>query len=54
MNIGFIGIGKMGVSMSNRILEAGYNLIVHDLKKDAAVPVLKNGAKWGNAPSISS
>ena len=50
MNIGFIGIGKMGEPMSNRILEAGYSLIVHDLKKDAAIPLLKKGAKWGNTP----
>jgi 3-hydroxyisobutyrate dehydrogenase-like beta-hydroxyacid dehydrogenase len=50
MNIGYIGIGQMGEPMSNRILEAGYSLIVHDLKKDAAIPLLKKGAKWGNTP----
>jgi 2-hydroxymethylglutarate dehydrogenase len=50
MNIGFIGIGQMGKPMSNKILEAGYSLIIHDLKKDAAVPLLKKGAKWGNTP----
>ena len=50
MNIGFIGIGKMGEPMSNRILEAGYSLIVHDLKKYASIPLLKKGAKCGNTP----
>lgn len=50
MNIGFIGIGQMGQPMSNRILEAGYSLTVHDLKKEAAIPLLEKGAKWGNTP----
>jgi len=50
MNIGFIGIGQMGKFMSNRILGAGYNLTVHDLKKEAAYPLLEKGAKWGNTP----
>jgi len=50
MNIGFIGIGQMGRPMSNRILEAGYGLAVHDLKKEAAMPLLKKGAKWGDTP----
>ena len=50
MNIGFIGIGQMGQPMSNRILDAGYSLTVHDLKKEAAIPLLEKGAKWGNTP----
>ena len=50
MNIGFIGIGQMGRHMSNRILEAGYSLTVHDLQKAAAAPVLKKGARWAGSP----
>jgi len=50
MDIGFIGIGQMGKHMSSRILEAGYNLTVHDLKKEAAAPLLEKGARWGNTP----
>ena len=50
MDIGFIGIGQMGKHMSNRILEAGYNLTVHDLKKEAATHLLEKRAKWGNTP----
>lgn len=50
MDIGFIGIGKMGKHMSGRILEAGYNLTVHDLRKEAAAPLLERGAKWGDTP----
>lgn len=36
MNVGFIGIGHLGELMAWNILEAGYELAVHDLRKDAA------------------
>jgi 2-hydroxymethylglutarate dehydrogenase len=50
MNVGFIGIGQMGKHMSNRILEAGYNLTVNDLKKEIAAPLIAKGAKWCDKP----
>jgi len=50
MNIGFIGIGQMGRHMAGRILDAGYNLTVHDLRKEAAAHLLEKGAQWGNTP----
>ena len=50
MDIGFIGIGQMGKRMSKRILEAGYNLMVFDVRKEAASPLMEKGAKWGNSP----
>lgn len=34
MELGFIGIGNMGLPMANRLLDAGHQLVVHD--KDAA------------------
>ena len=40
----------MGQHMSKRILDAGYSLIVHDLKKEAANHLLEKGAKWGKTP----
>jgi 2-hydroxymethylglutarate dehydrogenase len=51
MKIGFIGIGQMGRHMSRHILEAGYDLTVHDLKKEAATPLLEKGASWGDSPA---
>jgi 3-hydroxyisobutyrate dehydrogenase-like beta-hydroxyacid dehydrogenase len=36
--------------MSRRILEAGYGLTVHDLRIDAAKPLLEKGAKWADTP----
>lgn len=50
MNVGFIGIGQMGLHMSKRILDAGYSLIVHDLKRETANNLLEKGAQWGKTP----
>ena len=36
--------------MSRRIIEAGYDLTVHDLRKEAASPLLGKGAKWADTP----
>lgn len=52
MKVGFIGIGRMGKQMSRHILEAGYDLTVHDLRKEAADPLLERGAKWADSPKI--
>jgi 3-hydroxyisobutyrate dehydrogenase len=50
MEIGFIGIGQMGRHMASNILKAGYSLVVHDLNKEAAGPLLQKGARWGKTP----
>ena len=50
MNVGFIGIGQMGKHMAKHILDAGYSVIVHDLKKEAANNLLEKGATWGKTP----
>lgn len=50
MNIGFIGIGNMGRPMAQHILEAGYDLVVNDLRKKAAQYLLKKGAQWKDTP----
>ena len=41
MNIGFIGIGNMGGAMANWIPKAGYSLVVHDLSRENAEPLLR-------------
>ena len=50
MNVGFIGIGKMGVHMSRHVLEAGFTLYVNDLIREAARPLLEKGATWVDTP----
>jgi 3-hydroxyisobutyrate dehydrogenase-like beta-hydroxyacid dehydrogenase len=50
MKIGFIGVGQMGVHMSRHVLEAGYSVVVHDARKDAARSLLDAGAEWAPTP----
>jgi 3-hydroxyisobutyrate dehydrogenase-like beta-hydroxyacid dehydrogenase len=50
MKVGFIGLGTMGDSMASNIHEAGYELVVHDIRRDAATPHLAAGAAWADTP----
>ena len=50
IDIGFIGIGNMGGAMASWIPKAGYSLVVHDLDRDAAEPLLRQGASWADSP----
>jgi len=44
--VGFIGTGKMGLPMAGNLLAAGVALVVHDLARAAAEPLLARGATW--------
>ena len=50
MNIGFVGIGNMGGAMASWIPKAGFPLVVHDLNREAAEPLLKQGVSWADSP----
>ena len=50
MKVGFIGIGQMGIHMTRHIQAAGHSLVVHDVNKDAAAPLLEMGAEWAGSP----
>ena len=50
MNIGFIGTGNMGKPMARHLLEAGHDLTVYDVVKNAAQDLLDKGAKWVGMP----
>ena len=50
MRVGFIGLGNMGVPMAGFMLKAGFSLVVHDLRREAAAPVLDQGAVWAGSP----
>ena len=50
MQVGFIGLGTMGASMAANLQTAGYQLVVHDLRQNSALPHLKAGAKWADSP----
>ena len=49
--IGFIGLGNMGGGMSLNIQKAGYQLVVNDLREEAALPLLEGGARLANTPA---
>lgn len=51
MQIGFIGLGTMGGGMAANVLKAGYDLSVHDIRREAATPLLENGASWADTPA---
>jgi 3-hydroxyisobutyrate dehydrogenase-like beta-hydroxyacid dehydrogenase len=50
MRIGFIGLGIMGASMAANLQKAGHQLLVSDIKREAAAPHLANGAEWAATP----
>ncbi len=50
MKVGFIGVGTMGASMASHLQEAGHELNVSDLRKEAAGPHLAKGAVWKETP----
>lgn len=43
--IGFVGLGIMGKPMSAHLLNAGYELLVHDLNREAVAEIVGKGAK---------
>ncbi|MGQ4556292.1 NAD(P)-binding domain-containing protein [Halobellus sp. GM3] len=42
--VGFIGLGIMGGHLSRNLLDAGYDLVVHDLDQDAVDALVEQGA----------
>ncbi|HET8576112.1 MAG TPA: NAD(P)-dependent oxidoreductase [Methylomirabilota bacterium] len=50
MKVGFIGLGTMGTHMATHLQEAGHELVVSDLRKEAAAPHLAKGAVWQDTP----
>jgi len=43
--LGFVGVGRMGGPMANRLLDAGHSLCVFDTSADAVKPLAARGAK---------
>ena len=50
MKVGFIGLGIMGASMASNVQKGGHELIVHDIRPEAAKPHLEAGAVWAGSP----
>lgn len=45
VNIGFVGIGNMGLPMALRLMDKGYLLTVFDIREDVVHPLVLRGAQ---------
>ena len=45
MRVGFIGLGTMGASMASNVQQRFHELVVHDVRREAAAPHLSAGAR---------
>ena len=50
MEIGFIGLGKMGLPMARRLIEAGHHLTVFDQRQEAVEKLVALGAAAAASP----
>ena len=50
MTVGFIGLGIMGKPMAKHLLNAGFNLVVHDLNRESVAAIVKEGAAEAFTP----
>jgi 3-hydroxyisobutyrate dehydrogenase len=50
MRIGFIGLGAMGRGIAANLQEAGHDLVVYDVRREAAAQHLERGAAWAKSP----
>ena len=50
MEIGFIGLGKMGFPMARRLIEAGHQVTAYDTRKDLLDKMVTLGAQPASSP----
>jgi 3-hydroxyisobutyrate dehydrogenase len=51
MEVGFIGLGRMGGGMAANLQRAGHQLVVLDRRQEVAKPLLEQGARWAESPA---
>ncbi len=50
MKIGFIGLGNVGGKLANSLVRNGHDVVVRDLDRTLAQPLLDQGASWADSP----
>ena len=50
-HLGFIGLGKMGNPMAQRLLDAGYQLTVFDVRTESVAALVARGARAATSPA---
>lgn len=51
MNIGFVGLGRMGSHMARNLVQAGHRVTVHDVRQDAVEVLVELGATASSSSS---
>ena len=51
MKIGFIGLGNVGAKLAGSLQRNGFALVVRDLDRAAAEPLIAGGAEWADSPA---
>jgi len=51
MNVGFIGLGRMGEPMARKMLTGGHSLFVHDVSSEACQALAADGAERLDSPA---
>ena len=51
MQVGFVGIGRLGRHLAGSLVREGFSVTVHDLDAGAASPLLDAGAAWADSPA---
>jgi 3-hydroxyisobutyrate dehydrogenase-like beta-hydroxyacid dehydrogenase len=49
--LGFIGVGRMGIQMAGRLLDAGFGVTVCDINETAVARLVQRGAKRAGSPA---
>lgn len=50
VRVGFVGLGSLGRHLAASLVRAGHDVVVHDVEREAAEPLLELGATWGESP----
>jgi 3-hydroxyisobutyrate dehydrogenase len=48
--VGFVGLGRLGVHMARHLVEAGHDVVVHDVVDDPVTHLVRLGARAGSSP----
>ena len=54
MRVGFIGLGAMGNPMAANLQNAGYELTIHDIRRDQGRNLEDAGAFWAASPAATA
>ena len=54
MKVAYIGLGTMGARMVRNLLKAGHEVVVNDVRREAAEPLIALGARWAESPALAA